>query len=64
MGRTVLVGSTGFVGGNLLASHAFDAACHSTDVAGQFGKDNDLVVYAGCRRPCIWPTRTRRPTSR
>lgn len=47
MGRTVLVGSTGFVGGNLLASHAFDAACHSTDVAGQFGKDNDLVVYAG-----------------
>lgn len=47
MGRTVLVGSTGFVGGNLLASHAFDAACHSTDVADQFGKDNDLVVYAG-----------------
>lgn len=47
MGRTVLVGSTGFVGGNLLASHAFDAACHSTDVAEQFGKDNDLVVYAG-----------------
>ena len=47
MGRTVLVGSTGFVGGNLLASHAFDAVCHSTDVADQFGKGNDLVVYAG-----------------
>ena len=47
MGRTVLVGSTGFVGGNLLASHPFDAACHSTDVAEQFGKDNGLVVYAG-----------------
>lgn len=47
MGRTVLVGSTGFVGGNLLASHTFDAACHSTDVADQFGKDNGLVVYAG-----------------
>lgn len=47
MGRSVLVGSTGFVGGNLLASHAFDAACHSTDIADQFGKDNDLVVYAG-----------------
>ena len=25
MTRTVLVGSTGFVGGNLLASHTFDA---------------------------------------
>lgn len=47
MGQTVLVGSTGFVGGNLLASAAFDAACHSTDVARQFGRDNDLVVYAG-----------------
>ena len=47
MGQQVLVGSTGFVGGNLLASHKFDAACHSTDVAGQFGRDNDLVVYAG-----------------
>lgn len=47
MVRTVLVGSTGFVGGNLLASHAFDAACHSTDVAEGFGKPNGLVVYAG-----------------
>lgn len=47
MADTVLVGSTGFVGGNLMAAHAFDAAYHSTDIAEGFGKDNGLVVYAG-----------------
>lgn len=47
MTRTVLVGSTGFVGGNLLAAHAFDAAYHSTDVEQGFGQPNGLVVYAG-----------------
>ena len=47
MPDTVLVGSTGFVGGNLMASHPFDAAYHSTDVQNGFGRDNGLVVYAG-----------------
>ena len=47
MARDVLVGSTGFVGGNLLASHAFERACHSTDIETAFGEPNDLVVYAG-----------------
>lgn len=47
MGQTVLVGSTGFVGGNLLASNCFDAAYHSKNVQQGFGKENDLVVYAG-----------------
>lgn len=47
MSDTVLVGSTGFVGGNLLAAHPFDAAYHSTDVQNGFGRDNGLVVYAG-----------------
>lgn len=47
MGNTVLVGSTGFVGGNLLASHDFTAAYHSPNVQNGFGKKNDLVVYAG-----------------
>ena len=47
MARDVLVGSTGFVGGNLLASHAFERACHSTDIEMAFGEPNDLVVYAG-----------------
>lgn len=44
---TVLVGSTGFVGGNLMASHAFSAAYHSTDIQEGFGRANGLVVYAG-----------------
>ena len=47
MAQTVLVGSTGFVGGNLMAAHTFDAAYHSTDVAEGFGCRNELVVYAG-----------------
>ena len=47
MSCDLLVGSTGFVGGNLMASHTFDAAYHSTDVAEGFGCSNELVVYAG-----------------
>ena len=52
MGRTILyhdllVGSTGFVGGNLLVSHRFAAACHSSDIAAQYGTHPDLCVYAG-----------------
>ncbi len=46
-GRSVLVGSTGFVGSNLLRSHPFDLAVHSTDIERAFGQDVDLVVYAG-----------------
>lgn len=45
--KTMLVGSTGFVGGNLAASHAFDGAYHSTDIEGAFGAQPDLLVYAG-----------------
>ena len=37
MAKDLLVGSTGFVGGNLAAKHAFAAVCHSTDIAAQFG---------------------------
>ena len=47
MAQSVLVGSTGFVGGNLMAAHTFEAAYHSTDVAEGFGRRNELVVYAG-----------------
>lgn len=43
----LLVGSTGFVGGNLMASHEFTAVCHSRDVARQYGTCPDLCVYAG-----------------
>ena len=36
MYRDLLVGSTGFVGGNLRAKHTFAAACHSSDIAAQY----------------------------
>lgn len=45
--KTVLVGSTGFVGGNLAASYAFDGLYHSTNVEQAFGSRPDLLVYAG-----------------
>lgn len=47
MAKDLLVGSTGFVGGNLAAKHAFAAVCHSTDIAAQFGAKPALCVYAG-----------------
>ena len=43
----LLVGSTGFVGGNLLAEHRFSAARHSSDIAQSYGTSPDLCVYAG-----------------
>lgn len=47
MSKDLLVGSTGFVGGNLMAAHTFAAACHSTDITAQYGTAPDLCVYAG-----------------
>lgn len=47
MTKDLLVGSTGFVGGNLMAAHTFAAVCHSTDIAAQYGTVPDLCVYAG-----------------
>ena len=47
MYRDLLVGSTGFVGGNLRAKHTFTAVCHSSDIAAQYGTRPDLCVYAG-----------------
>ena len=43
----ILIGSTGFVGSNLLASTAFDFAYHSTDIQNAYGKNPDLLIYAG-----------------
>lgn len=47
--KDILVGSTGFVGGNLAESHAFSSCYHSTDIAESYGTQPDLVVYAGVR---------------
>lgn len=47
MSCDLLVGSTGFVGGSLLAKHTFAAECHSSDITAQYGTRPDLCVYAG-----------------
>lgn len=45
--RDLLVGSTGFVGRNLMKSHGFYGVCHSIDIKGFYGMKPDLCVYAG-----------------
>lgn len=45
--QTALVGSTGFVGGNIAASHPFDGLYHSKNIEQAFGTRPDLLVYAG-----------------
>lgn len=45
--RLALVGSTGFVGGNLAASHPFDGCYNSKNIGEAFGTRPDLLVYAG-----------------
>lgn len=47
MAKDLLVGSTGFVGGNLRAAHRFAALAHSSDIAAQYGTRPELCVYAG-----------------
>ena len=47
MEKRILVGSTGFVGSNLLRTAHFDAAYHRTDVEKAYGTRPDLLVYAG-----------------
>ena len=45
--KDLLVGSTGFVGGNLRHTHKFDAECHSVDVRDYYGSKPECCVYAG-----------------
>lgn len=45
----ILVGSTGFVGANLMAGEKFDGVYHSTDVAKAYGTRPDILYYAGIR---------------
>ena len=44
-----LIGSTGFVGGNLLRQAPFDALYHSANIDAIRGRSFDLVVCAGAR---------------
>ena len=43
----LLVGSTGFVGGNLIKQHEFSASVHSVDVMKVYDMKPSLCVYAG-----------------
>lgn len=45
--REVLVGSTGFVGSNLLQAHDFDGCYHSSNIKDAYGVKPELLVYAG-----------------
>ena len=47
--RSALVGYTGFVGGNIAASHEFEGLYNSKNIGNAFGKKYDLLVYAGVR---------------
>jgi nucleoside-diphosphate-sugar epimerase len=44
---SALIGHTGFVGGTILRSHAFDACFRSTDIDTIRGREFDLVVCCG-----------------
>ena len=44
-----LVGCTGFVGSNLCEQHRFDGLFHSRNVTEAYGKEPELLVYAGVR---------------
>ena len=45
----ILVGYTGFVGSNLYASGEFDYVYNSKNIEEAYGKNPDLLVYAGLR---------------
>lgn len=44
-----LVGSTGFVGSNIIAYGQIDLSFHSTDIEKAYGLEPDLLIYAGVR---------------
>ncbi len=44
-----LVGSTGFVGGNIAAGGPVDLLFHSTNIEEAFGTKPDILIYAGLR---------------
>ncbi len=45
--KDLLVGSTGFVGNNLMNSHTFEGVCHSSDIVEYFDSNPKLCLYAG-----------------
>lgn len=47
--KTTLVGYTGFVGGNLAASHSFDLLYNSKNITDAFSQKHGLLIYSGVR---------------
>jgi hypothetical protein len=47
LANDLLVGATGFVGGNLAAGHGFARALHASNIAEGYGAAPELCVYAG-----------------
>lgn len=45
--KDLLVGSTGFVGGNLIDEHKFEGVCNSTDIDLYYHSNPELCIYAG-----------------
>lgn len=45
--KVYLVGSTGFVGNNLVENGCFDMMAHSTDVKNMYYHEPDILIYAG-----------------
>ena len=45
--KEFLVGFTGFVGSNLAKKHHFDGLFNSKNISDAFGKNPDLLIYAG-----------------
>ena len=43
----LLVGYTGFVGSNLLASHDFSLCCNRKNICEAYGTQPDYLVYSG-----------------
>jgi nucleoside-diphosphate-sugar epimerase len=44
---SILIGSTGFVGGHLLKGHSFDQAVHRSNLGEIEGRKTDLLICAG-----------------
>ena len=47
--KNILVGYTGFVGGNIAAKYHFDGLYNSKNIMEAFGSNPDLLVYSGIR---------------
>ena len=54
MTSSLLIGATGFVGGNLAAQHEFTATANSRTIADAYGKAFDLVVCAAPQAQKWW----------